>query len=174
MSQERSGRQASERERRGRGGSRNRRRWEEQGLLRGPRENPGGGTRSLDSDLWVGGEGESEPENWTPEQQDACVTAKEKKRPRAREREPPCLLRRPPAAGEVRPPTARIASPGCGRGDLGRRPGVGPPEPIVRVERILARARAVRRGACAWKRDSYASSEESFFHIFRFEIRTRG
>ena len=33
------------------------------------------------------------------------------------------MFRRPPAAGEVRPPTARIASPGCGRGDPGRRPG---------------------------------------------------
>ena len=71
-------------------GSRNRRRWEEQGLLRGPRENPGGGTRSLDSDLWVGGRGRIGARELDPGA--GCVTAKEKKRPRARgetEREGP-------------------------------------------------------------------------------------
>jgi hypothetical protein len=41
---------------------------------------------------------------------------------KSKRRERP-LLRRPPAAGEGRPLTARIASPGCGRGDPGRRPG---------------------------------------------------
>lgn len=95
----------------------------------------GGGTRCLDSDLEVWGEGESEPE-LDPGSR-VRVTAREEKKPKKGEGGGPVSVGRPS------PVDGLDGEPRFVEGRSGPSVGGGPREPIVRVERILARGRVV-------------------------------